>query len=199
MPEPDCNSDHQLLEEIVKVQLKKISKPVSPLRLDYESVPEDYQNLVSNSSAAPLQCEEEKTSNKFWSKGKTSNKFWSKGKEIILDAAKKTIPQKKKKKFLWISDEAIEEIAIRREIKARGITTPVDKVWYHNQNLKVQKQLKKIKRSTSTTNARKLKTMPSPTPLKIFIKAWNNWPKNPNLWQTLLKTRMELCFVTENM
>ena len=81
------------------------------------------------------------------------------------------MPKKKKKKFPWISDEAVEEIAIRREIKAGGITTPVDKVRYHNQNLKVQKQLKKIKRSTSTTDARKLKTMPSLTPLKIYIKA----------------------------
>ena len=84
---------------------------------------------------------------------------------------RKPSPKRRKRNFLVISDEAVEEIAIRREIKARGITTPVDKVRYRNQNLKVQKQQKEIKRSTSTTNTRKLKTMPSLTPLKIFIKA----------------------------
>ena len=87
-PGADCNNDHQLLEVIMKVQLKKMSQPVQ-LRLDYKSVPEDCQNLVSNSFAALLRCEEEKT----------PNEFWSKGKEIILDAAKKTIPQKEEKEI----------------------------------------------------------------------------------------------------
>ena len=59
------------------------------VELDYESVPKDYQNMVSNSFAALLQCEEEKT----------PNEFWSKGKEINLMLQKENHPQKEEKEI----------------------------------------------------------------------------------------------------
>ena len=134
-PGADCNSDHQLLAADFQIRLKKIERPPPPLRLDYQSIDDDYKVMVSNRFSALLMCEDEKS----------VNDLWTEGKEILLDTAKKTIPKKKQKNVPWITEETLKEIEERRELKARGLETPVEQVNYRNQNAKVQRMMRRDK------------------------------------------------------
>ncbi|XP_063590543.1 craniofacial development protein 2-like [Penaeus indicus] len=47
-PRADCNSYHQLLTIDIKLRLKKMQKPIPPLRLDLANMNSTYNNEISN-------------------------------------------------------------------------------------------------------------------------------------------------------
>ena len=75
---------------------------------------------------------------------------------------------KKKKNAEWISDETLNEVTVRREIKSRSLNCPVDEVNYRKQNAKIQRlmrrdkekfieeQCKKIEENTVTNSTKDL-------------------------------------------
>ena len=87
----------------------QIDQRAPPMRLDCKSLLEEYQITNTNKFEALLQCDEEKT----------PEELWKIGKEIITNADKESISMNKKKKE-WISDQTLNEVTVRKEIKSRG-------------------------------------------------------------------------------
>ena len=133
-PRSDCNSDHQLLVIDLKFRLKTLPKPPTVLRFDYTTISDDYRFGMSNRFESLLQCDDEKT----------PNELWEGGKNIILSAAKGHIPRRRKKNYQWISNETINEVEKRRQLKAIGLNNV--KVTENNkQNALVQRMMRKDK------------------------------------------------------
>ena len=134
-PGSDCNSDHQLLVIDLKFRLKKLQKPPAVLRFDYMTISDDYRVEISNRFESLLQCDDDKT----------PNELWEEGKNIILSAAKGHIPRRRKKNYQWISNQTINEVEKRKQLKAKGLNNNVKVTEYNKQNALVQRMMRKDK------------------------------------------------------
>ena len=106
-----------------------------PKRLDYKTLNDNYRVRITNKFAPLLLYEEEKS----------ADDLWNAGKEIIIQTAAETVDKKTKKITNWISDETLEEVKIRREIKSKGLDNPVFEALYRNQNAKIQRMTRRDK------------------------------------------------------
>ena len=134
-PGSDCNSDHQLLVMDLKFRLKKLTKPPKVLRFDYTTISDDYKVEISNRFESLLQCDDEKTPNDRWEEGKSN----------ILSAAKRHISKRRQKNYQWISNETINEVEKRRQLKAKGLSDSVNVTEYNKQNALVQRMMRRDK------------------------------------------------------
>ena len=86
-PGADCNSDHQLLNVVIKLKLKKMTKSLHPTMFDYKTLGDYFRVEVENRFEALLDCDTD---------SKTPNKLWEDGKEVLLYVAKSKISTKKR-------------------------------------------------------------------------------------------------------
>ena len=71
--------------------------------------------------------------------------------DIVQEAGTKTIPKEKKcKKAKWLSEEALQIIEKRREVKGKG-----EKEKYIHLNAEFQRIARKIRKPSSVINAKK--------------------------------------------
>ena len=89
--------------------MKKVGKTTRPFRNDLNQIPYDYTVEVTN---------------RF--KGldliyRVPEELWTEVRDIVQEAVIKTIPKKKKcRKAKWLSEEALQIAANRREAKGKG-------------------------------------------------------------------------------
>ena len=112
LPGADIGSDHQLLMADVRIKLKSVRNNNNAKRFDLSHINEQYKLKVSNSFDALMVNAEEMT----------PDELWDNLKDNILEAAKKHIPTKKKKKVSsWLSQEVCDLADERRELKEAGL------------------------------------------------------------------------------
>ena len=77
--------------------------------------------------------------------------LWMEVHDIIQEAVIKTIPKKKKcKKAKWLSEEALQIVEKRREVKGKG-----EKERYTHLNAEFQEQQEEIRKPSSVISAKK--------------------------------------------
>ena len=102
----DCGSDHELLIAKFRVELKKVGKTTRPFRYDLNQIPYDYTVEITNRSKG-LDLIDRNRQKNYWQRFLT-----------LQEAVIKTIPKKKKcKKAKWLSEEALQIVEKRREVK----------------------------------------------------------------------------------
>jgi len=69
---------------------------------------------------------------------KTPHELWEEGKSTILSAAKRHISKRRKKNYQGISNETINEVEKRRQLKAKGLSDSGNVTEYNKQNALVQ-------------------------------------------------------------
>ena len=93
----DCDSDHELLIDKIKLKLKKVKKTTRLFRNDLNQIPYDYTVEVRN---------------RFKGLGliyRMPEELWTEVHDIVQETGSKTIPKKKKcKKAKWLSEEALQ-------------------------------------------------------------------------------------------
>ena len=89
-PGADCNSDHQLLTADIRIRMKKMERPLPPVRLYYDLADSDCKVAVENNFETPLQCEEDKN----------PEELWNEAKEIFISTLKEKIIKKKNEKAI---------------------------------------------------------------------------------------------------
>ena len=105
----DCGSDHELLIAKFRLKLKKVGKSSRAFRYDLNQIPYYYTVEVRN---------------RF--KGldlivRVSDELWTEVRDIVQETGIKTIPMEKKcKKAIWLSEEALQIAVKRREAKSKG-------------------------------------------------------------------------------
>ena len=79
------------------------------------------------------------------------DELWMEVHDIVQETGIKTIPKKKKcKKGKWLSEEALQIVVKRREVKSKG-----EKERYKHLNAEFQRQQEEIKKPSSVINAKK--------------------------------------------
>ena len=102
----DCGSDHELLTAKIRLKLKKVGKTTRPFRYDLNQIPYDYTVEVRKVLDLIDRVPEEQRMDL---------------RDFVQEAMIKTIPKKKKcKKALRLSEEALQIIEKRREVKNKG-------------------------------------------------------------------------------
>ena len=105
----DCDSDHELLIAKFRLKLKKIGKTTKPFMYDLNQIPYNYTVEVRNRFKGLDLID------------KVSDELWTEVPDIVLETGIKTIPKKKKcKKAKWPSEEALQIVVKRREVKSKG-------------------------------------------------------------------------------
>jgi len=128
-PGADCDTDHQLLVETLKVRLAKRQRQHSILPLNLEELKEEkaihFAAAMTNRFMALEAAQDEVTPEDLCKGTKT----------VLLEAVRETIrcikSQKKKK---WISDETLQQSGIKKEAKSK------DKYRYQELNFEVQEK-----------------------------------------------------------
>ena len=105
-PGADCGSDHELLIAKFRLKLKKVGKTTRPFRYDLNQIPYDYTVEVTNRfKGLDLM-------------NKVPEELWMEVPDIVQEAGFKNITKKKKcKKGKWSSEEALQIVEERREVK----------------------------------------------------------------------------------
>ena len=89
--------------------MKKVGKTIRPLRYDLNQIPYDSTVEVTNRFKG------------FDMIGRLPQELWTEVCNIVQEAVIKTIPKKKKcKKVKWLSDEALQIVEKRKEVKGKG-------------------------------------------------------------------------------
>ena len=102
----DCGSDHELLIAKFRLKLKKVGKTARPFRYDLNQIPYDYTVEVRNRFKGLDLID------------RMSDELWNEVHDIVQETAIKTIPMEKKcKKAKWLSEEALQIVVKRREVK----------------------------------------------------------------------------------
>ena len=108
-PGVGCGSDHELLIAKIRLKLKKVGKTTRPFRYDIIQIPYNYTVEVTNRF------------NRLDLIDKVPEELWMEVHDIVQEVVIKTIPKKKKcKKAKWLSEEALQIAAKRREVKSNG-------------------------------------------------------------------------------
>ena len=109
IPGTDCGSDHQLLIENFRLQLKKVGKITRPFQYDLNQIPYDYTVEVTNSFKG-LDLVDRLPEELWMEVGK------------IVEVMTKTIPKEEKfcKMAKWYSEEAFQTAEERGGAKGKG-------------------------------------------------------------------------------
>ena len=107
-PGADCGSDHELLIAKFRRKLKKVGKTTRPFRYDLNQIPYYYTVEVRN---------------RFKGLGlmdRVPEQLWIEVHDIVQETGIKIIPMEKKcKKAIWLSGEALQILVKRREVKSK--------------------------------------------------------------------------------
>ena len=99
----DYHSDHDLLIAKFRLKLKKVGKTTGPFRYDLNSV--EVRNRFKGLDLIDRMPDE----------------LWMEVHDIVQETGIKTIPMEKKcKKAIWLSGEALQIAVKRREVKSKG-------------------------------------------------------------------------------
>ena len=105
----NCGSDHELLIAKFRLKLKKVGQTARPFRYDLNQIPYDYTVEVRNRFKG-LDLTD-----------RVPDELWNGVRDIIQETGIKTMPMEKKcKKAKWLSGEALQIAAKRREAKSKG-------------------------------------------------------------------------------
>ena len=108
-PGADCGSDHELLITKFRLKLKKVGKTTTPFKYDLNQIPYDYTVEVRNRFKGLDLMD------------RMPDELWMEVCDTVQETGSKTIPKKKKcKKAKWLSEEALQIAAKRREVKSKG-------------------------------------------------------------------------------
>ena len=103
-----CGSDHELLIAKFRLKLKKVGKTTRPFRYDLNQIPCDYTVEVRNRFKGLDLI------------NRVPDELSTEVRDIVQETGIKTIPTEKKcKKAKWLSEEALQIAAKRRETKRR--------------------------------------------------------------------------------
>ena len=104
----DCGSDHELLIAKFRLKLKKVRKTARPLKYDLNQIPYDYTVEVRNRFKGLDLI------------SRVPDELWTEVRDIVQETGIKTNAMEKKcKKGKWLSGEALQIAAKRREAKAK--------------------------------------------------------------------------------
>ena len=121
--------------------LKKVGKTTRPFRYDLNQIPYNYTVEVTDRFKGLDLID------------RVSEELFMEVHDIVQEEMIKTIPKEKKcKKERWLSEEALQIIQKRREVKAKG-----EKERYTHLNAEFQRIARKIRKSSSVINAKKLR------------------------------------------
>ena len=129
-PGADCGSDHELLIAKFRLKLKKVGKTTRPSRYDLNQIPYDYTVEVRNrfKGLDPID--------------RVPDELWAEVHDIVQETGIKTIPMEKKcKKAIWLSEEALQIAVKRREAKSR------EKERYTHLNAEFQRKARRDKKA----------------------------------------------------
>ena len=105
----DCGSDHELLIAKFRLKLKKIGKTTRPFRYDLNQIPDEYTVEVRNRFKGLDLID------------RVPDELWMEVHDIVQDKGAKIIfMEKNAKKKKWLSGEALQIVAKRREAKSKG-------------------------------------------------------------------------------
>ena len=108
-PGADCGSNHQLLIAKFRLTLKKTRNTTRPARCDLNQICYEYAVEVMNRFKALDLI------------NSVSEELWTEVHNIVQEMVKKTIQKKKKsKKAKWLSEEDLQRVEERREVKSKG-------------------------------------------------------------------------------
>ena len=104
-----CDSDHELLNDKLRLKLKKVGKTTRPFRYDLNQIPYDDTMEVRNRFKGLDLID------------RVPDELWTEVCDIVQETGIKTIPNKKKcKTAKWLSEEALQIAEKRREAKGKG-------------------------------------------------------------------------------
>ena len=105
----DCGSDHEHLIVKFWLKLKKVGKTTRPFRYDRNQIPYDYTVEVRNRFKRLDLID------------RVPEELWMEVHDIVEETGIETIPMEKKcKKAKWLSEEALQIVVKRREVKSKG-------------------------------------------------------------------------------
>ena len=108
-PGADCGSDHELLIAKFILELKKVGKTIRPFRYYLNQIPYDYTVEVRNRFKGLDLID------------RLPDELWNEVCDIVQETGIKTIPMEKKcKKAIWLSGEALQIAVKKREAKSKG-------------------------------------------------------------------------------
>ena len=105
----DYGSDHELFIAKFRLKLKKVGKTTRPFRYDLSQIPYEYTVDVTNrfKGLDPVD--------------RVPEELWMEVHNTVQEAMAKIIPKKNKcKKAKWLSEEALQIVMERREVKGKG-------------------------------------------------------------------------------
>ena len=162
----DCGSDHELLIAKFRLQLKKVGKTTRPFRYDLNQIPYDYTVEVRNRFKGLDLID------------RVPDELWIQVHDIVQVTGSKIIPKKKKcKRVKWLSEEALQIIVKRREVKGREekerynhLNEEFEKIERRNKKAFLSDQCKEMRKITEWERleiSRKLEI-----PMEHFKQRW---------------------------
>ena len=111
--------------------MKKVEKTTRPLRYDLNQIPYDYTVKVRNRFKGLNLID------------RVPDELWTEVHDIVQETGIKTIPMEKKcKKAKWLSEEALQIVVKRREVKGKG-----QKEIYTHLNSEFQRIARRVKKA----------------------------------------------------
>ena len=137
-PGADCGSDHELLIAKFRLKLKKVGKTTRPFRYDLNQIPHDYTVEVSSRFKVLDLID------------RVPDKLWKDICDIVQKVGIKTIPRKRKAK--WLFEEALQIAVKRREVKVKG-----EKKRYTHLNAEFQRTARRDKKAFLSDQCKEIK------------------------------------------
>ena len=106
--EHGCASDHKLLIAKFRLKWKKVGKTTRLFRYDINQIRYDYTVEVTNRFKRLDLID------------RVPEELWTEVHDIVQQTVMKTIPNKKRKKGKWLSEEALQIAEKRRDTKGKG-------------------------------------------------------------------------------
>ena len=147
--------------------MKKVGKTIGPFRYDLNQIPYDYAVEVRNRLKGLDLIDT------------VPDELWMEVHDIVQETGIKTIPKKQKcKKAKWLSEEALEIAAERREVKSKG-----ERERYKHLNAEFQRIARRDKKAFFMINAKKqrkrtewerleISSRKLEIPRKYFMQRW---------------------------
>ena len=127
----DCGSDHEILIEKFRLKLQKVGKTTRSFRHDLNQTPYDDTVGVRHRFKGLDLID------------RVPDELWTDVHDTAQEAGSKTIPKKKKcKKAKWLSEEALQIAAKRREARSKG-----EKGRYTHLNAEFQRKARRDKKA----------------------------------------------------